>query len=159
MQFTGSTRIRAPQEQVWHLLLDPDALRHCLPGCTRFEQAAPDTYEATVTLGIGAVRGSYNGRVHVRDPQEPHRYTLAAEGSGSTGTVRGSAAITLSATPDGTTIQWSADAQIGGIIANVGQRLLGGVARSMADQFFRCMEGRLANVAGETTEPARTEEA
>lgn len=151
MNFTGTTLIRAPQQQVWNVLLDPDALHNCLPGCKRFEEIAPDTYEATVTLGIAAVKGTYNGKVTIGERDEPSSYKLSVEGSGSNGTIRGTGSITLVATAEGTSVHWAADAQIGGPIANVGQRLIGGVAKVVAGEFFKCMErqlGQQSAVAG-----------
>lgn len=144
MNFTGTTLIRAPQQQVWSVLLSPDALRDCLPGCRRFEEVGPDTYEATVTLGIAAVKGTYNGRVTIGERDEPNSYKLNIEGSGSSGTIRGSGSMTLVPTAEGTNVQWTADAQIGGPIASVGQRLLGGVAKVVAGEFFKCMERQLS---------------
>jgi len=143
MNFTGATLIRGTQQQVWDVLLDPEALRQCLPGCKRFEEVSPGTYEATVTLGIAAVKGSYNGRVTIGERDEPSSYKLSVEGTGSNGTIRGTGSITLVPTPDGTSVQWAADAQIGGPIANVGQRLIGGVSKVVAGEFFKCMERQL----------------
>ena len=144
MNFTGSTLVRAPQQQVWDVLLSPAALRACLPGCKRFEEVGPGEYEATVTLGIAAVKGTYNGRMVIAERQEPDGYSLNVEGNGSNGTVRGAGSIRLVPTADGTTVQWTADAQIGGPIASVGQRLLGGVAKVVATDFFKRMERELS---------------
>ena len=151
MNFTGSTLIRAPQQQVWSLLLDPKALGNCLPGCKSFEEVAPDTYEATVTLGVAAVKGSYKGRVVIGERDEPNGYKLTVEGSGSNGTIRGTGSVTLVPTDEGTSVQWAADAQIGGPIANVGQRLIGGVAKVVAGEFFKCMQRQLGDPAVGTT--------
>ncbi len=143
MNFTGATLIRAPQQRVWDILLDPEALHHCLPGCKRFEEVGPGAYEVTVTLGIAAVKGTYNGRVTIGERDEPNSYKISVEGSGSNGTIRGAGSITLVPTAEGTSVQWAADAQIGGPIANVGQRLIGGVAKVVAGEFFKCMERQL----------------
>lgn len=144
MNLSGSGLIRAPREKVWEVLLDPEALQACLPGCTRFEEVGPNQFEATVSLGVGAVKGSFEGKMRLADCEPPSRYTLHVEGTGRTGTVRGSGSIVLTDAPDSTSLEWTAEAQVGGLIASVGQRLLGGVAKQKADEFFSCMERRLA---------------
>ncbi len=150
MNFSGEALLHAAPEQVWSALLDPTALQQCLPGCQSLEPIGPDQYEATVTLGIAAVKGSYKGRVQITDKEEPTRYVLQVEGSGSTGTVNGTGTMVLTPTSEGTSVQWSADAQIGGPIASVGQRLIGGVAKLIAGDFFKCMDRQLAeSVAAE----------
>lgn len=136
---------------MWRALLDPQALAQCLPGCQKLDEVAPDTYEAVVTMGIAAVKGTYNGKVRISDRNEPNQYTLSLEGSGSTGTVRGSGTIALSPAADGTSVHWAADAQIGGPIASVGQRLIGGVAKMIAGDFFKCMDARLAQAQQPTS--------
>jgi hypothetical protein len=144
LNFAGDAVLHAPQADVWRALLDPAALAHCLPGCQRLDEVGPDTYEAVVTMGIAAVKGTYTGTVRISDREEPNRYTLSLEGAGSTGTVRGSGTIALSPSSEGTAIRWTADAQIGGPIASVGQRLIGGVAKLVAGDFFKCMDAQLA---------------
>jgi carbon monoxide dehydrogenase subunit G len=123
--------------------MDPRALARCLPGCQRFEEVAPDVFEASVTLGIAVVKGTYNGKVQISEREEPNRYRLSLEGSGTSGSVRGSGTLTLSPVADGTSVHWEADVQIGGPIASVGQRLLPGVTKMVAGEFFKCMDGHL----------------
>ncbi|HEY3115981.1 MAG TPA: carbon monoxide dehydrogenase subunit G [Chloroflexota bacterium] len=144
MNFSGDVLLHAAPEAVWAALLDPSSLQHCLPGCQSLEPIGPDHYEATVTLGIAAVKGSYKGRVQITDKQEPTSYVLQVEGAGSSGTVKGTGSMVLTPSPDGTSVHWSADAQIGGPIASVGQRLVGGVAKLIAGDFFKCMDRHLA---------------
>ena len=146
LNFAGDSLLHAPQDQVWEALLDPAALAGCLPGCQRFEEIAPDAYEAAVTLGIAVVKGTYIGHVQISDREAPNRYTLTLEGAGTTGTVKGSATIALSPAAEGTSVHWSADVQVGGPIASVGQRLLPGVTKLVAGEFFKCMDARLAQV-------------
>jgi carbon monoxide dehydrogenase subunit G len=122
-------------------LVDPDALRRCLPGCQRFEQVAPTEWEATMSVGIAAIKGTYSGRVRISD-QEPERsYRLAVEGSGAGNRIRGDGVVTLSDVPEGDTlVSYDGDAQVLGALAAVGHRLLQPAAKLLADQFFRCME-------------------
>ena len=115
-----------------------------MPGCERFDVIAPDTFEAVVSLGIASVKGRYSGQVRITERDEPNQYTLSVEGSGSSGTVRGTGTIALAPAPDGTAIHWSADVQMGGPIASLGQRLFGGVTKLVASDFFKSMDGWIA---------------
>lgn len=151
MNFAGDAVLHVPQLDAWRALLNPAALAHCLPGCQRLDEVEPDTYEAVVTMGIAAVKGTYTGKMRISDREEPNRYTLTLEGSGSTGTVRGSGTIALSPAPDGTAVHWTAEAQVGGPIASVGQRLIGGVAKLIAGDFFKCMDAQLASAHEEAS--------
>jgi carbon monoxide dehydrogenase subunit G len=144
LNFSGDALLHAPQQAVWEALLDPAALAHCLPGCESLDEIGPDTYRAVVSLGIAAVKGKYTGQVQITDRNEPTSYRLVIEGQGSNGTVKGSGTMTLSSAADGTTVNWSADVQIGGPIASVGQRLFGGVTKLVAGDFFKCMDAQIA---------------
>ena len=144
MNFSGEALLHAPQQQVYDALLDPKSLAHCLPGCEKLDEVAPDVFEAVVSLGIAAVKGKYNGRVSITERQPPNRYAMVVEGSSSTGTVKGTGTIALSEAVDGTKVDWNADVQIGGPIASVGQRLFGGITKLVAGDFFKCMDGQLA---------------
>lgn len=153
MNFTGETLLHAGQKDVWTALLDPEAIRRCLPGCQRLDAAGADTFEATVSVGIGAVKGTYSGTVRISDQEPPTGYTISIEGTGSSGTVQGSGRIELSGSDQETTVRWTADVQIGGPIASVGQRLIGGVAKLVAGDFFKCMD-RHVTQAGATQQTA-----
>jgi carbon monoxide dehydrogenase subunit G len=139
MKIEGTHEIPAPRQRVWDAFLDPALLRQAMPGCDRLEAIAEDEYKATMKVGIAAVKGTFEGKVRLSDKKEPDSYRMAVEGSGGPGFVRGEAAITLSDTAEGTRVAYSADVQFGGLIAGVGQRLLGGVSKMMADQFFNRM--------------------
>jgi carbon monoxide dehydrogenase subunit G len=90
-------------------------------------------------IGVGAVKGTFEGKVRLSDKKPPDSYRLAVEGSGGPGFIRGDTVITLSDADGGTRVSFSADVQVGGLIAGVGQRMLGGVSKMMADQFFNRM--------------------
>ncbi|MSQ23972.1 MAG: hypothetical protein EXR58_05415 [Chloroflexi bacterium] len=143
MNFAGDSLLHAPQQRVWDALLDPEVLAKCLPGCERLETTGPDTYSAVVSLGLAAVKGTYTGQVKISEKREPDQYVMAVEGTGSSGTVKGTATMTLSATTEGTSVHWNADVQIGGPIAGVGQRLFGGVSKLVAGEFFKKMDQHL----------------
>src|SRR5437763_13942280 len=132
MKIEGEYTFGAPRERVWGLLQNPDALSRALPGVQQFNQVGPNEYEATVRAGVAAVRGTYRGRVKMADFQPPEHYTLNANGQGSAGTFDAMARITLIGQDGRTQLRYEADAQVGGPVAGVGQRMLGGVAKLMA---------------------------
>ena len=139
MKIEGGHEISAPRQRVWDAFLDPERLRQAIPGCERLEALGNDEFKATMKVGVGAVKGTFEGKVRLSDKKAPDSYRMAVEGSGGPGFVRGEAAITLTDTPTGTRVSYSADVQVGGLIAGVGQRMLGGVSKMMADQFFNRM--------------------
>jgi len=143
MKIEGSHEIPAPRQLVWDAFLDPDRLRQAMPGCEKLEAVGDDEYKATLKIGIAAVKGTFEGKVKLSDKKPPDSYRMAVEGSGGPGFVRGEAAISLVETPGGTRVDYTADVQVGGLIAGVGQRLLGGVSKMMADQFFSRMSDLL----------------
>jgi carbon monoxide dehydrogenase subunit G len=144
LQVKGQARLQAPRSKVWATLLDADALRQCLPGCQQFDEVGPAHWEATLSIGLAGIKGTYKGRVRITEPQPESSYRLSVEGSGSGNRVRGSALITLSEDGDGVTlVDYDGDAQIAGTLAAVGQRLFEPAARMMADQFFRCMGSKV----------------
>ena len=140
MKIEGSYDISAPRQQVWEAFLDPERLRQAIPGCEKLDAVGDDEYKATMKVGVAAVKGTFEGRVKLSDKQPPQRYRMTVEGSGGPGFIRGEAVMTLAdGTEGGTTISYTADVQVGGLIAGVGQRMLGGVSKMMADQFFTRM--------------------
>ena len=139
MKLEGSYDVKAPRQKVWTAFLDPETLRQAIPGCEKLELIGPDEYKATLKIGVAAVKGTFVGKVRLLDKKPPESYRLAAEGSGGPGFVRADTVITLTDIEGGTRVSYSADVQIGGLIAGVGQRMLGGVSKMMADQFFNKM--------------------
>jgi len=139
MKFEGSHDIPAPRQKAWDAFLDPELLRQAIPGCEKLEALGGDEYKATMKIGVGGVKGTFEGKVRIMDKNPPESYRMAVEGTGGPGFVRGETVITMADIPDGTRVSYSADVQIGGLIASVGQRMLGGVSRMMADKFFTRM--------------------
>ncbi len=139
MKLEGSYDVKAPRQKVWGAFLDPETLRKAIPGCEKLELIGNDEYKATLKIGVAAVKGTFEGKVRLLEKKPPESYRLAAEGSGGPGFVRADTLITLTDADDGTRVSYSADVQIGGLIAGVGQRMLGGVSKMMADQFFNKM--------------------
>ena len=135
----GNYTFKAPRDEVFKLLLDPDLLKTCIPGCESMALIGPDTYEATVKVGIAGVKGTYKGRVRISDRVDPEQYRMAIEGKGGPGFGKGEALITLEEKDGHTIVKVAGDGQVGGMIAGVAQRLIGGVSKMMMDQFFGCM--------------------
>ncbi len=148
MRIEGSYDVQAPRGRVWQALLDPDQLARAMPGCEKLEAVGPDEYAATLKVGVAAVKGTFQGKVRLLDREPPARYRMTVEGSGSPGFVRGEAAMELTEVEEGTRISYTADVQVGGLIAGVGQRMLGGVARMLVDQFFSRMAEQLSGERG-----------
>ena len=149
MRIDGEHRFSLPRSQVWARLQDPDALRGAIPGCVAFEEREPGAYDLTVEARIGLVRGSFAGRVALRDLRPETRCTLAAEGGGRLGSVSGEADIQLADAEDGgTRLRYAAEVTIRGAAARVGGRLLTSKARGMARQFFGAIEQGAAAAAG-----------
>lgn len=139
MKIEGSHDIPAPRQKVWDAFLDPERLRQAMPGCEKLESIGSDEFRATLKIGVAAVKGTFEGKVRLSDKNPPDSYRMAVEGSGGPGFVRGETVITLSDIEGGTRVSYTADVQIGGLIAGVGQRMIGGVSKMMADQFFNRM--------------------
>jgi carbon monoxide dehydrogenase subunit G len=136
MKIEGSHDVPAPRQKVWDAFLSPEQLRQALPGCEKLEAIGNDEFKATMKIGVAAVKGTFEGKVKITEKNAPNSYRMMVEGSGGPGFVRGETLISLTDIPEGTRVSYNADVQVGGLIAGVGQRLLGGVSKMMADQFF-----------------------
>jgi carbon monoxide dehydrogenase subunit G len=139
MKLEGAYEVPAPRDKVWEAFLDPKLLKQAIPGCEKLEATGPDEYKATMKIGVGGVKGTFEGKVKLSDKKQPDSYRMAVEGSGGPGFIRGDTVISLVDDAGGTRVSYSADVQVGGLIASVGQRLLGGVSKMMADKFFTRM--------------------
>jgi len=144
VKLTISSAVGAGRERVFAALLDPGVLQRCIPGCEALTETAPDTYAATLKVGVAGMKGTYTGRAAIADKRPPDSLTLTVDGKGGPGFVRGSAVLALSADGDSTRIACDADVQVGGLIAAVGSRLVEAAARKMADDFFRQLAAELA---------------
>ena len=144
MKVEGSFDIPAPRDKVWAAFLDPATLGKAIPGCEGLDEIGPGEYKAKMKIGVAAIKGTFEGKVRLFDLEPPNRYRMALEGSGGPGFVRGEAGMELSDAEGGTRVTYAADVQVGGLIASVGQRMLGGVSKMMLDQFFTRMTELLA---------------
>jgi len=140
MKFEGKYTFKAPREKVWQVLLDPKILAQCMPGCEELKEIGPDQYEANVKVGIAAVKGTYKAKISIKDKQPPSHYVLSGQGSGGPGFMQGDVVIDLEQEGGKTLLKYITDAKVGGLIAGVGQRMIGGIAKMMIDQFFKKME-------------------
>ncbi len=139
MKIGGSYGFPAPRPKVWAALLDPARLAAAMAGCEKIETVGEGEYRATLKVGVGAVKGTFESKVTLSELEPPSRYKMAVEGSGGPGFVRGAAAMELADVQGGTRVSYSADVQVGGLIASVGQRMLGGIAKMLLDDFFSRM--------------------
>jgi carbon monoxide dehydrogenase subunit G len=143
MDITGSYTFNAPPERVWELMLDPAAIASCIPGCETLEPDGEDRFRATITIGMAAITGTYEGTVVLSEKLPHTSYRLSVEGQGRPGFVKGDAAIALRAEGGGTVVDVTGTVQTGGAIARLGQRLIGSAATMMQNRFFACMQGKV----------------
>src|SRR5258707_4615899 len=129
MKLIATYSFPAPPSQVWSQLMDPDAIASCLPGCRELRPLGDDRYEAELTVGVAAISGTFKASIALLEKLPPHSYRLQVEATGKPGFARGSAAIVLTPEQGGTAVTVTAQADVGGLIARVWQRMIGGVAR------------------------------
>jgi carbon monoxide dehydrogenase subunit G len=151
MKISGTAALKATPQQVWDAFHDPEVLARCLPGCEALTEVGPDEYAMTVTAGVAAIKGTYEGKVALRDPRHPEQFKMKAQGAGVPGTVDADVVVHLApSAAGGTALSYDADAAVGGMIGGVGQRMLAGVTRKMAGQFFAAVDDDIAGVRRET---------
>lgn len=155
MKLSGSATLHAPAEQIFNSMQDPKFLVRTIPGCQQLEVVGADEYQMTISAGVASIKGTYLGNVRMVDPVPPQAYTLRASAQSAVGTVDADARISLEDRGDGATeLRYDADAKIGGTIAGVGQRVLTGVARKMAGEFFAAVDRELTNGEAGLAAPA-----
>lgn len=138
MKISGTSTLTADRATVFAALNDPAVLVATIPGCQRLEALGSDAYKMTVAAGVGSIKGVYDGEVHLSDQREPMSFTMKAQGAGAPGTIGAEVMVILEDGPGGgTVLSYDADAVVGGMIGGVGQRMLTGVSKRMADEFFR----------------------
>lgn len=149
MKLEGRYTFAAAPGAVWELLTDPSRLEKCLPGCDRLAPDGPDRFKATIKFALAAISGAYTGRVELLDKKPPKSLRLRMEGKGAPGFVKADGSIELSETRGGTELRYSGEAQVGGLIATVGQRLIESAARKIVAQFFDNASRQLQREASE----------
>jgi carbon monoxide dehydrogenase subunit G len=137
MEMTGEFRIPAPRQRVWEGLNDPEVLKQCIPGCQALEKVSDTEFNGRVIASVGPVRATFGGKVTLSDLNPPQSYTISGEGSGGVaGFAKGGAKVNLAEDGAATVLTYAVQAQVGGKLAQVGSRLIDGVARKMANDFF-----------------------
>jgi carbon monoxide dehydrogenase subunit G len=138
MTMNGEINLAAPRDVVWAKLNDPDVLKVCIPGCETLEKLSDTEFQAVATNKIGPVKARFKGKVRFSDIDAPNGYKISGEGDGGiAGFAKGGATVRLTdADGGGTTLRYDVEAQIGGKLAQLGQRLVNGAAKKLADQFF-----------------------
>ena len=138
MEMQGTRQLAITQTQAWDALNDPAILKQCIPGCDRIEASGENQYSMGVALKIGPLAARFAGKIALSDIHPPSSYTIAFDGQGGpAGFGKGKAQVQLHANDNGVELAYTVQASVGGKIAQVGQRLIDGVAKSMAEDFFK----------------------
>ena len=147
MKLTGSYKMNVKKEVVWKALNDSIILKQCIPGCEKFEKESSNVFNVTATNQIGPMNATFSGTVTLSNIKENHSYTISGEGQSSVGFAHGKADVTLTEENEITTLTYRVDVNVGGKIAQLGSRLIDGVAKKMSDYFF----GRFADLVAPIT--------
>jgi hypothetical protein len=139
MRVSGSRTIRAPAAAIWSFLMTPEQLRRCLPGCERFERSGPDQFEARLRLGVGMLKGSYDGSVHVTTQQPYSVLGLAVAGSGALGALVASGTVHFHEHDGLTDTSYDGEASVSGRVAALGERVTSATAARLIALFFDCV--------------------
>ena len=143
MEMTGEQLIPLSQDATWKALNDPDVLKDCIPGCESLERVADNEYDVVLTAKVGPVSAKFKGRMRVTDSDPPRAYKLAFEGQGGVaGFAKGESTVALAPENGNTRLSYAAKATVGGKLAQVGARLIDGVAKQLAGKFFDAFEKR-----------------
>lgn len=137
MKLAATYQLAAPREQVFTAITDPAVLQRCIDGCEKMVKTGEGSYDAHLKIGMAGMKGSYVGKVQIKDLKAPESYTLVIEGKGGPGFVKGAAQIALREKGGQTELSCNADAQVGGLIAAIGSRLIEVSAKKMMDEFFK----------------------
>jgi carbon monoxide dehydrogenase subunit G len=146
MELTDEITLPLPRDTVWAALNDPRILQAAVPGCETFEADGPDSYKVVLAASVGPIKARFAGRMTLRDLRPPEGYALSFEGTGgAAGNAKGTAEVQLHAEGESTRLVYRSDAQVAGRLAQVGARLIDGVARKMAAAFFKRFTEALLN--------------
>jgi carbon monoxide dehydrogenase subunit G len=160
MEMTGEFRIPAPRQRIWEALNDPEILKQSIPGCQTLEKVSDTEFNGKVVASVGPVRATFGGKVTLSDLDPPQSYTISGEGSGGVaGFAKGGAKVNLAEDGGATVLHYEVQAQVGGKLAQVGSRLIDGVARKMANDFFGRFAAAVAPEQSVTAEPVKSEAA
>ncbi len=149
MKLSGSYNLNAKKEIVWEALNNPDILKKCIPGCENFNKENENSFSVTATNQIGPMNATFSGHITLSNIKKNESYTLSGDGSASVGFANGEAKVSLIEESGKTTLNYEVNINVGGKIAQLGSRLIDGVAKKMADYFF----GRFADIVSPINEP------
>ena len=127
---------------VWNFLTDANRIAQCLPGCEKLERTSEGAYDLQMRFGVGAISGVFSGSIHLHHLQPTSEFQMTVNGSGAPGFVKGEGTIQLATEEAGTLLRYTGDVSAGGPIASLGQRMIGGAARMVIDQFFKCVAAK-----------------
>ena len=151
MEMTGEQNIPLPQQAVWEGLNDPAVLKDCITGCDALDRVSDTEFKIVLTAAVGPVKAKFNGKLTLMDVNAPTSYSLAFEGSGgAAGFGKGTANVSLSPEGSGTKLSYTCKANIGGKLAQIGSRLIDGVAKKMADDFFTKFKTRVTPLVSDS---------
>jgi carbon monoxide dehydrogenase subunit G len=137
MTMNGEVQLAAPRETVWAMLNDPEVLKACIPGCEQLDMSSANEFQAVASVKVGPVKARWKGKVRLLDLDPPNSYRIAGEGEGGVaGFAKGGAKVSLADKDGGTLLSYDVEAQIGGKLAQLGQRLINSAAKKTADDFF-----------------------
>jgi carbon monoxide dehydrogenase subunit G len=143
MKFSATYHFPASREKVFALITDPAVLQRCIEGCQEMVRTSEDNYDAHLKIGVAGLKGNYVGKVQLKDKHLPESYTLLIDGKGSPGFVKANAKITLADKGGETELKCDADAQVGGMIASIGSRLVEAIAKKLTEGFFKKLAGEV----------------
>ena len=150
MEITGEQLIPKPQQQTWDAICDPAVLQVCIPGCESMEKISASEFQLLMAAKVGPVSAKFKGKITLANVDAPHTYTLIFEGQGGVaGFAKGQADVKLAPEGDATRLEYIAKATVGGKIAQVGSRLIDGVAKKLAENFFSAFNKHVSGVKGE----------
>jgi hypothetical protein len=149
MTLQGTQKIAATRDHIFQALINPAVLQKCIPGCQELEKTGENEYKATLSAGVGPVKGVFAANISLKDIVAPSHFTLVVEGKGQPGFVKGSGTLNLSEEDGSTMIEYSGEVNIGGMIAGVGQRMIQATAKLLTGRFFKTLEAELADKKSE----------
>jgi uncharacterized protein len=160
MKIEGKQNLKATRDRLWRLLIDPDVLNRCIPGCQSLEETEDGAYKMIMKAGVGSIKGLFNGSVKLDEIHELEHYRMIVEGKGSPGFLKGEGTIDLSDEGQETAVSYLGEVTVGGTLASVGQRLIQSTSKMMVGQFFAAIEAEAeamakAEESGEPYEPPK----
>lgn len=145
MQLTGKHILNAPQGKVWNMLMDKDSLAKVIPGIVSLEQVGEDSFTSTLRVKLGPVNGLFSGNLQLEDKSEPKNFNLKVQQKSKIGNANATVKIDLTSVDESQTeVSFDGDAKLSGVLAGMGQRVIGGVANTLSKQFFTNLENEIA---------------